>query len=70
VCTHLKTAIPKEYNVYPTDKRYILSVCLRDLRLIKVPTASTSLSQRWLSEVEAIQTRWYFFSRQVPNPYS
>ncbi len=39
---------------------------LRDLRLIKVPTASTSLSQRWLSEVEAIQTRWYIFSRQVP----
>ena len=26
----------------------------RDLRLIKVPVASTSLSQRWLSEVEAI----------------
>jgi len=24
------------------------------LRLIKVPVASTSLSQRWLSEVEAI----------------
>ncbi|MCL1494185.1 MAG: hypothetical protein M1G31_26070 [Pseudanabaena sp. Salubria-1] len=29
----------------------------RDLRLIKVPTASTSLSQHWLSKVEAIQTR-------------
>jgi hypothetical protein len=39
------------------------------LLLIKVPTASTSLSQRWLSEVEAIQTRWYFFSRQVPKHY-
>ncbi|MFN4787780.1 MAG: hypothetical protein ACK5EU_17105 [Pseudanabaena sp.] len=26
-----------------------------DLQLIKVPTASTSLSQRWQKEVEAIQ---------------
>ncbi len=40
---------------------------LRGLRLIKVPTASTSLSQRWLSEVEAMQTWWYLFSRRVPK---
>ncbi len=45
---------------------FCIFTVLRDLRLIKVPTASTSLSQRWLSEVEAIQTRWYFFYRQVP----
>jgi hypothetical protein len=37
------------------------------LRLIKLPTDSTSFSQRWLNEVEAIQTRWYLFSRQVPK---
>ncbi|MFN9866896.1 MAG: hypothetical protein ACK568_07395, partial [Pseudanabaena sp.] len=42
---------------------------LRDLRLIKVPTASTSLSQCWLSEVEAIQTRWYFFLFKSLNAY-
>jgi len=40
------------FGVYVLSKALIAIV--RDLRLIKVPVASTSLSQRWLSEVEAI----------------